>query len=136
LFCLFGGHRFAAPPARLAGIRLDRVHRMMYSLESMDAKASRALKIIQECMAARGRHRMTAHFEQRLQERVAFWPEVLSILDEPTEVRDGGPDEVGRPKWILRGRSTAGQELELVCRLESDQRRNRVVFVTIYEVSQ
>jgi len=98
---------------------------------SMDAKACRALRTIRRCVEA-GRYRLVLHFMQRMDERGLFWPDVAAVLDKPTDVRDGGPEHWGRPKWIVTGRSAAGDELELVCVLDKDDRGKLVVFITLY----
>lgn len=97
----------------------------------MDAKARRALSTIRRCVAAR-RYRLLVHFAQRMDERGLFWPDVLAILDEPLDLRDGGADRWGRPKWIIAGKSACGDNLELVCVLDRDQRGHAAVFITIY----
>lgn len=67
-----------------------------------------------------------------MDERGLFWPDVLAILDAPTDVRDGGPEQWGRAKWIVAGQSAGGDTLELVCVLDTDERGNLTVFITIY----
>ena len=98
---------------------------------SMDAKARKALAVIRRCVATR-RYRVLRHFTQRMDERGLFWPDVLTILDDPTDVRDGGPERWGRPKWIVVGESTSGEKLELVCVLDVDEHGRVTVFITIY----
>ncbi len=97
----------------------------------MDAKARKALAVIRLCVAAR-RYRVLRHFTQRMDERGWFWPEVRTILDDPTDVREGGPKRRGRPKWIVVGESASGEKLELVCVLDVDEHGRATVFITIY----
>ncbi len=98
---------------------------------SMDAKATRALTVIRRCVAD-GRYLLLAHFTQRMDERGLFWPDVLVLLDDPTDVRDGGADIWGRPQWIVAGESSWEETLELVCVLDHDERGRVTVFITIY----
>ena len=70
----------------------------------MDARARKALRTVRECVGA-GRYSLTMHFAQRMDERGLFWPDVQTILDDPTDVRDGGADRWDRPKWIVKGES-------------------------------
>jgi len=98
---------------------------------SMDAKARGALTKIRRCMAAK-RYRLSMHFTQRMDERCLFWADVLVMLDDPTDVRSDGLDRWGRPKWIIAGQSASGDDLELVCVLDQDERGNLIVFITIY----
>lgn len=99
--------------------------------EGMDAKARTALKTIRACVA-RKRYRLMAHFTQRMDERGLFWPDVLTVLDDPRDVRDGGRERFGRPKWIIAGQSTGGDALELVCVLDTDEDGRLTLFITIY----
>ena len=98
---------------------------------SMDAKARKALLTIRDCVAER-RYRVLPHFTQRMDERGLFWPDVQTILDDPTDVRDGGADRWDRPKWIVKGESAAGDKLGLVCVLDRDEQGKLTVFITIY----
>lgn len=98
---------------------------------SMDAKVRGALSKIRRCMTA-GRYRLSIHFTQRMDERRLFWADVLVVLDDPTDVRSDGPDRWGRPKWIIAGESASGDDLELVCVLDQDERGNLIVFITLY----
>ena len=97
----------------------------------MDAKARKALSIIRRCVASR-RYRLSPHFTQRMDQRVIFWPEVLAVLDEPTDVRPGGPERYGRPKWIIAGKAASGEPMKLVCVLDRDEHGDVTVFITIY----
>lgn len=101
------------------------------SAPSMDAKARRALSIIQECVS-RDRYVLLPHFVQRMDERGFFWPDVLAVIDEPNTVRDAGRDRYGRPKWIVCGTTPDGVTVELVCALDRDKRGHWTVFITIY----
>jgi hypothetical protein len=97
----------------------------------MDATARKALNSIRTCVAA-GRYQVLTHFAQRMDERGLFWPDVLVVLDEPFDVRDGGAEQWGRPKWIVTGESAGGERVELVCVLDRDERGNLTVFITMY----
>jgi len=97
----------------------------------MDTTARKALNAIRKCVAA-GRYRVLTHFAQRMDERGLFWPDVLAVLRQPDDVRDGGPERWGRPKWIVAGESAAGERVELVCVLDRDEHGNLAVFITIY----
>lgn len=97
----------------------------------MDAASRKALNTIRRCVKA-GRYRLLVHFTERMDERGLFWPDVLAILDAPTDVRNGGPEQWGRPKWIIAGQSAGGDALELVCVLDTDEHGNLTVFITIY----
>ena len=97
----------------------------------MDAQAREALRIIRQCVA-RGRYRLMRHFLQRMDERYLVWADILAVLDAPTEVRDAGPEELGRPKWIVAGTSADKLPLEVVCVLDTDEAGRLTVFITIY----
>lgn len=97
----------------------------------MNAASRRALNTIRRCVKA-GRYRLLVHFTERMDERGLFWPDVLAILDAPTDVRDGGPEQWGRPKWIIEGQSSGGGTLGLVCVLDADENGDVTAFVTIY----
>ena len=61
-----------------------------------------------------------------------FWPDVVAILDEPSDVRGDGVDRFGRPKWRIVG--TPADDLgdvELVCAIESFP-PDSTVFITLY----
>lgn len=60
------------------------------------------------------------------------WPDVLAILDDPTDVRDGGPEQLDRPKWILAGVAADGLPVEFVCVLDQDDNGEWVLLITIY----
>ena len=97
----------------------------------MTTTARKALNAIRRCVAA-GRYKLLEHFIQRMDERGLFWPDVLAIIDGPADVCAGGREKWGRPKWIVAGRSAAGDSLELVCVLDTDEHGNLTVFITIY----
>jgi hypothetical protein len=98
---------------------------------SMDAKARKALSVIRKCVEAE-RFTLLSHFTQRMDSRSLVWPDVLAVLDNPADARDGGPDRFDRPKWIVLGTSADGLPIEVVCVLDEDERGNVAVFVTIY----
>jgi len=72
------------------------------------------------------------HFARRMDERGLFWPDIQCVLAAPSDVRDGGKDDLGRPKWIIAGKATDGLKLEIVCVLDVDDEGNLAVFVTAY----
>ena len=98
---------------------------------SMDAKARRALGVIQKCVAAK-RYVVLTHFLKRMDQRGFFWADVLSVIDEPSSVRFDGRDRFDRPKWIVAGDTIDGLAVELVCAIDCDDRGNVTVFITIY----
>jgi len=97
----------------------------------MDAKARKALAVIRECIAAE-RFIPIRHFLDRMNERGLFWPDVLAIVDEPDVVRYDGEDEFDRPRWIIGGKAPDGLDAEFVCVLDTDDRGDVTVFITIY----
>jgi len=97
----------------------------------MDAKASRALGVIQKCAAA-NRYVVLPHFVEWMDERGFFWPDVQSVIDDPRAVRSDGFDRFDRPKWIIAGETADGLSVELVCALDRDDMGRLVVFITIY----
>jgi hypothetical protein len=97
----------------------------------MDLAARAALEIICECVNS-GRFVMTRHFTERMDQRGLVWPDVLAIIEEPADVRDGGPDNFGRPKWLVSGEASDGLQAEIVCVLDADSAGNTTVLVTIY----
>ena len=98
---------------------------------SMDAKGRRALSVIRECVAAK-RYWVSLHFAQRMDGRGIFWPDVATILDDPSAVRSDGRDSFDRPKWIVAGKTVDGDAVGIVCVLDHDDRGNVTVFITIY----
>jgi len=97
----------------------------------MDEVARRALRDIRKCVAA-NRVTVLAHFVERMDLRGLFWTDVVDVIESPEDVRDGGPEEFGRPKWIIAGTTTDGLKVEIVCVIDRDKSRNAAVFVTIY----
>ena len=101
----------------------------------MDAGAHEAVAIIRGCVET-GRYRVTQHFTRRMDERGLFWPDVLAVLDEPGDVRDGGADDRGRPKWIIAVNAAASggqpQRVELVAVLDESEAGDLTVFITFY----
>lgn len=61
-----------------------------------------------------------------------MWPDVLGVIDDPSDVRAGGPERLGRPKWLLSGDTTDGLAVEIVCVLDTDAAGDTTVFVTLY----
>jgi hypothetical protein len=97
----------------------------------VDSKARKAWSIIRRCVE-QGRYRVLKHFTQRMDERGLVWLDVLGVLDDPAGVRPGGPEEFGRPKWIINGTARDGLEVEIVCVLDHDEQGRLTVFITIY----
>ena len=97
----------------------------------VNAEARRTLAVIQQCIADE-RYVALPHFTQRMDQRGLMWPEVLSLIDDPTEVRADGRDEWSRPRWIVSGRAADGMDIEIVCVLEADENGNMTVLITIY----
>ncbi len=97
----------------------------------MDAEAREALDVIRACVRA-NRYRLLKHFRDRMAMRGLLWADVLAIIDEPANVRSGGPETHLRPKWVLAGIAADGLDLEFVCVFEEDKRGTEVVFITIY----
>ncbi|MEK6675137.1 MAG: hypothetical protein AABZ47_05705 [Planctomycetota bacterium] len=102
-------------------------------MDGMDTKARRAWNAIRECVA-RKRYIVLPHFIERMDQRGYFWPDVLAIIDEPTDVRSDGLDRLDRPKWIVSGKAAAplDETVEIVCVLDKDDRGRVTVFITIY----
>lgn len=98
---------------------------------SMDAKARRALGVIQECVTAK-RYVVLRHFVQRMDRRGFFWADLLAVMNDPSDVRSDGRDRFDRPKWIVSGKTIDGLTVELVCAIDRDDRGNVTVFITIY----
>jgi hypothetical protein len=97
----------------------------------MAPSARHALGLIRGCIGA-DRFILTAHFSKRMDLRGLVWADVLATLDDPADVRPGGDDEHGRPKWLIAGAAADGLDLEVVCVLDKDDQGHRTVFVTIY----
>lgn len=92
-----------------------------------------ALDVIRRCLAEE-RYRVTLHFRQRMSERGLIWPDILTVVDFPADVRRGKRDEFGRAKWIICGPGADGLGVEMVCVLDVDERGQVTVLVTIYTV--
>lgn len=97
----------------------------------MDAKARKALNLIQECVAAK-RYVVLTYFAKRMDLRGFFWADVLAVINDPGDVRFDGHDRFDRPKWIVSGETLDGLDVELVCAIDRDERGNVTVFITIY----
>jgi uncharacterized protein DUF4258 len=97
----------------------------------MTPSARRALRLIRTCIEE-DRIIVTVHFSRRMDQRGMVWPDVLTAIDAPDDVRWGGGDESGRPKWHIAGRAADGLDIELVCVLDEDESDRMVVFVTLY----
>ncbi|MBI4580917.1 MAG: DUF4258 domain-containing protein [Planctomycetes bacterium] len=98
---------------------------------TMRSEAAEALAVIRECVEA-DRVVVLPHFSDSLRARNLMWTDVLAVLEQPDDVRDGGPETLGRPKWIVAGAGADGQPLEAVCILDTDEHGSVTVFVTIY----
>lgn len=109
---------------------LDLTHTESYTtLRTMTPSARQALRTIRRCIG-QDRVRVARHFVQRLDQRGMVWPDVLTAIERPGDVQDGGHDRHGRPKWIIAGPAADGQPVELVCVI--DKAENDTLFVTIY----
>jgi|ERR1700722_3722939 len=97
----------------------------------MTASARHALELIRECVEE-GRYTLTPHFSRRMDGRGLFWPDVVAVIENPRDVRSGGLDDGGRPKWLVAGRVSDGLAIEFVCILDIDENGNTTLFVTIY----
>ncbi|HSW46606.1 MAG TPA: DUF4258 domain-containing protein [Phycisphaerae bacterium] len=75
---------------------------------------------------------MLPHFRERMAQRGLLWPNVLAVLDDPADVRDGGPETLGRPKWIVAGTAADGKGIEIVCVLDADEHGRQTVLITAY----
>lgn len=71
------------------------------------------------------------HFEQRMSERGLFWADVLSVVEDVSDVRTDGTDEYDRERWFFKGMATANAEIEILCVFESDGTES-VICWTIY----
>lgn len=100
-------------------------------MKNTQAKAREAIELIRECVFD-GRYEVMRHFVKRLKQRNMVWADVLTLLDEPTDVRSDGPDPWGRPHWIVAGKATDGLPIELACSIDTDEQGHRVVLITIY----
>jgi hypothetical protein len=98
-------------------------------LSDVTAEARRTLAVIRECLEL-DRYALTVHFSSRMAQRSLFWPDVEAVIDDPTEVRSQGMDDYNRPKWIIRGAATTGDEIEIVCAVETDEAG--MEFITLY----
>ena len=97
----------------------------------MDAKARRALGMIQDCLAA-GRYRVLAHFVERMDDRGLFWADIQAVIDSAQKVGADGTDRAGRAKWRIRGRTTGRLAVEVVCVIDQDRHGHLTVFITAY----
>jgi hypothetical protein len=71
------------------------------------------------------------HFRNQMALRGMLRADVLAVLDEPTDIRDGGHETHNRPKWIVSGVAADGLAVEFVCVLEWDG-DEWVLFITMY----
>jgi hypothetical protein len=97
----------------------------------MTKEARAALAVIRESLDE-GRYIVTTHFSQRMDQRGLMWPDVLSAIDSPIEVRDDGLDRIGRPKWIVAGPTSDQMPIEIICVLDEEASGNTTVLVTLY----
>ena len=100
-------------------------------MRSMDAKARKALALIQDCVAT-DRYLVLPHFRKRMARRGLVWPDMLAVLDDPDGVRSDGRDDWSRPKWVVNGMATDGLSVEMVCVLDVDDDGDMTVFITVY----
>ncbi len=101
----------------------------MRILDNVTGEASRTLAVIRECLAT-DRYAVSNHFSQRLAQRSLFWPDVEAVIEEPIEVVSQGMDHYNRPKWLISGEATTGDEIEIVCAVEVDD--SETEFITLY----
>jgi hypothetical protein len=97
----------------------------------MNTEARKALTTIRWCID-RKRYRMLPHFRQRMALRGLVWGDILAVIDDPAEVRDGGLDRYDRPKWLIGGAAADGLPVEFVCVLDHDEQGHAAVFITMY----
>jgi hypothetical protein len=97
----------------------------------MDEASRRALREIRRCVAE-DRIIVLAHFIERMDLRGLFWMDIVDVIESPEDVRGGGPEELGRPKWIIAGTAADGLKVEIVCVIDQQTTRSSTVFVTIY----
>ena len=94
-------------------------------------KARLALDIIRQCVEA-DRYEVRQHFMDRLNERGIFWVDTLTILANPSRVKDDGLDEHDRPKWILEGKLYDETDAAIVVAIDRDANGDWSVFITAY----
>jgi hypothetical protein len=95
----------------------------------MTGEARRTIKTVQECLAE-DRYYLTAHFQQRMEQRGLFWPDVEAVIGEPKDVQSQGMDTHNRPKWTISGEAADGEDIEIVCAVETDD--TQTTFITLY----
>lgn len=71
------------------------------------------------------------HFEDRLNERLMFWPDVQEVLDAPSCIETDGVDKYGRDRLFFNGMTTGKAEVEILVVFENDG-TDSVIFWTIY----
>ncbi len=89
------------------------------------------MRTIRRCIES-GAFQVAHHFVERMDQRGLFWPDVLAVVDDPVDVRDGGPETWGRPKWIVAGHSATHDDIEVVCVVDRDELGELTVFITLY----
>ena len=90
-------------------------------------EARKTFAFIRACIA-NDRYALALHFQQRMEQRGLFWPDVLAAIDAPQGMHSPGLDAYGRPKWIIRGMAATGDGIEIVCAIEIDETE----FITLY----
>jgi hypothetical protein len=95
----------------------------------MDSNARRALAIIRSCVGS-DRFALTVHFQERMQERGLFWPDVRAVIDDPLDIHSQGLDKYRRSKWIISGHAVGAGAISIVCGIELD--RSQTEFLTLY----
>jgi hypothetical protein len=98
-------------------------------LSPVTSESRRALAVIRGCIDS-DRYALAVHFSERMEQRGLFWSDVLMVLDDPSHVRSQGMDRYNRPKWIMSGDTPTGDEIEIVCAIETDE--SETEFITIY----
>ena len=100
-------------------------------MNSMKPEARRALQTIRRCVAT-DRVRLTQHFRVRLTERGLVWPDLLTVMAEPADVKADGHDDWSRPRWIISGDAADGLAVKLVCVIGHDATGKLAVFITMH----
>lgn len=95
----------------------------------MTSQGRRALAVTRKCVDE-DRYAIGIHFAERMEERGLFWPDVQAVIDAPADVRSDELDRYGHPKWIICGEAATGDQIEIVCAIEIDERGTE--FITLY----
>lgn len=85
----------------------------------MDAEAQSAWQQTRNAVAA-DLMVSTVHFDRNLAKRGMLWPDLLTILDEPTRLENQGIEEHGWPKWRIWGNASDGSPAAIVIALQDN----------------